>query len=157
MKPLILMLLMLPMIAEAESQPWMKKKDPNELVLFLKVGEECPFTFDEGWNIVSGVLTRARIKTLIRELNVSYPPPFFQVLVACTSVGTDGYIYNLEIDFVGPAQTHDKTYYLARWGSYGSGVYGQGSSANVRQVLRNKVEDAITDYLGANFDLGEDE
>ncbi len=108
MKKLILLVLMLPLVALADSQPWMKKDNPDELLLIFRVNEACPFSQGEGRKIVTGVLTRARIKSLTPELGVSYHPPFFQVLATCTNISPDSYLFTYAIDFLGAAEQDER-------------------------------------------------
>lgn len=158
MKKLIVLLLLLPALTFADPQPWMKKaKEPNELVLQFGSSGDCPFNSDQGRKIVSDVLTRSRIKSVKQELYESYYPPFLQVLVHCTKLDTNFYMFEIVIDFVGMARAHDDVVYKVRWGETFFGSSGQAKAQTVRDTLRANVEDVIADYLKANFDLGEDE
>ena len=46
----------------AESQPWMKKDDPNSLGLDVNLGKDCPFDIKELRDMAEGEYLRARIK-----------------------------------------------------------------------------------------------
>ena len=157
MNRFVLILLILPIVASADPESWMKKDNPDELLLIFRVNEACPFSQDEGRKIVTDVLTRARIKSLKPELGVSYHPPFFQVLATCTNVNPDSYWFTYAIDFLGTAEAIDGVSYEVRWGDVTLGSSGVDNSTTLKNVLRQDVEDAITGYLKANFDLGEDE
>jgi hypothetical protein len=58
----------------AESQPWMKKDDPNSLGLYVDItGKDCPLDRKELKDMVEGEYLRARIKPTddINDLNIS--------------------------------------------------------------------------------------
>lgn len=57
----------------AESQPWMKKDDPNSLGLYVMVGKKCPFDEEDLRDMAEGEYLRARIKPTddINDLNIT--------------------------------------------------------------------------------------
>lgn len=150
MRRLLILLTLMPVSALADPEPWMKKENSNELP--VTVFSTCSkLAMDEGLRIVDGVLTRSRIKSVRADPSVSANFPWLLIFIRCaddlSKCGTN-------VDFV----NEDSQGYRHRQGitGYGSHGYCAGDVAFFRERLREGVEAAITDYLRANFNLGED-
>ncbi len=155
-------------IASAEPQPWMKKKDPNELgYYFIQEIFSCQLNVPAG--LIADILTRSRIKALdyfameaqatmdrIMRLPAESRTPhpsqhaaiFLDVHVNCAALPNDRYAVAMRINW-------------ARWDGQNRMLYanpdyssvGYGPPEFVIQGLKDRIESAITDYLKANFDL----
>ncbi len=159
MKRLILLVLMLPIFALADPQRWMEKENPNELGVFTFVNEFCPMTNSELKKMVDGVLVRSRIKPVSFSMELGRGNAYLDVSLSCTehsSVERATFIFM--VDFLGSMFVEAKGSMRIRYGEVPAGmVFGYGSISSAKPEMKSKVEGVITDYLKANFDLGEDE
>jgi len=152
MKTLIALLLLLPALAAADPQPWMKKDNPSELTPLLSIGSGCSLTQENISGIVEGVMVRSRIKPMdeVGTLNL---------LVTIDCVKFDNLnpdVISVSVDFVGLANAGEDQV-LIRWGAFGGAMLGLGDNADAERLIREGVEDAIASYLQVNSDLGADE
>ena len=151
MKKLTTLLLLLPVFALPADNLWLKKDKPNELLAYV-VTVGCPIVQDSIEDDVRDVLIRSRIKPI------------------------DGWNSNETILFVsidclpdGPAHLFDSDIYFAKLAKnvdgdvivshtlWGYGIFGQGRPGFIKNSVKESVEEAIADYIEANFDLGDDE
>ncbi len=155
MKRLALLVLMFPIVAVGDPEPWMKKENPNELGVFVFVTKRCPMTDSELRELLEGVLVRSRIKPVSWVAGDIY----LDVDLDCTqSQSSNHVIFNFVIDFTGVALLEGKGNVPVRFGKFKSGgVFGSASLNEAKQAMKVQIESVITDYLQANFDLGEDE
>ena len=152
MKRLALLVLMFPIIAAGDPQPWMKKENPNELGVFVFVTKRCPMADSELQELVEGVLVSSRIKPVSWVAEDIY----LDVDLDCTqSQSSSHVIFNFVIDFTGVALLEGKGNVPVRFGKIKSGgVFGTASLNEVKQAMELQLEKVVTDYLQANFDLG---
>ena len=157
MKNIILIVLMLPMVALSDPEPWMKKENPNELPIIIYSADTCPSTTKKYREIAEGVLIRSRIKPVeqagLNELAL-------QINLKCIDAGENNWLISQGVNFAMVTRDEHGSYLLTRLFLEDYGFFGQtgrSGSEVIEQSLREAVEDAITDYLLANFDLGEDE
>ena len=152
MKKLIpLIALLLPAFASADVNPWLKDDKPEEMYATAIGAEGCPHSESEIEEILHGLLIRSRIKPSA-EWNSG------EVLLTVRLRGIEDsglYTYSLEVE-------------LARWhvvfgaiisttimgDDYGS--YGRDTKSGITRIVKESAENALTDYMKANFDLGED-
>lgn len=153
MKRLTALLLLLPVLVSADPQPWMKKTNPNELYSWVRVGSTCSTTSEKLERIVHGVLVRSRIKP-----TTDFGELILLVDVQCGSKAVGiGSTFTVYADFVRKVEVGDELY-TARMGLLPfNGGFGIENESGIESYVRLIVEDVITDYLKANFDLGEDE
>jgi hypothetical protein len=137
-------------IANADPQPWMKKANPNELVLVIfGPNGECPASRESLHEAAKGVLTRSRIKAIEETPPAEKAESTFPWLVV--GIGCQDGLYEVGVDFI----VQDATGFRHRAGLFGYGSHGTHGNSGPHLVnsVRNDVEAAITDYLKANFDL----
>ena len=132
--------------AIAEPQPWMKKDNPDTLPGIVFIAPKCGVTTAEIREIVDGILIRSRLR----------PGDYL--------TGTDGLGFVVKVDCLNPiehsASVQIDIYFvrnilgrilLEAYPAYGS--FGVADSEEVNKSIRDGVEDLVTDYLQANFDL----
>ena len=172
MKRLILLLTLLPVLAPADPQPWMKKDDVGSLYIDVFSHPECPMTTDEVEKETKNVLIRSRIKPQTKTTWV-FDTPYLRVDIQCMKPSDSSSVVfaDLVIDFVDLIDLNDPyKEKAASWPNYepdlillrhGDAPY-RGlllitDKNSLRSTIRDAVEDFTADYLVVNFDLGEDE
>ena len=140
-----LSLLVLSGVALADPQPWMVKENPDELGVLAISESGCPDFDIEA--LVHGILIRSRIRpttiSASRDLNL-------EVGVSCLEIETSPgfYSYHTNVRFgVAPQRGVYMVY------TPGYTHLGHGERPDIVASVRGAVEEAITDYLQANFDL----
>ena len=156
MKKLILLVLMLPIVAIADSQSWLKKDNPNELYALIAIEGEgkCSISYKELHATVNGVLVRSRIKPLLAWTSNEVS---LLVHLNCFSGTGKTQIYVAKIQ-LSRFSVHESGVNLVTTSLEDSfGFFGNDTKDGILSSVREGVEGAITVYLKANFDLGEDE
>jgi len=152
MKKLILLVLMLPMVALSDPQPWMKKDNPNELTAVPRLHPNCPITSDELSEFINGILIRSRIKPGSNSSGLH-----LYVDVQCTKPFLDdSFVGSIDVEFVSNLVNPSQSFAF-RYDYTGYSSFGVGDKETLWDIVRDNIEDALTDYLKVNFDLGEDE
>jgi len=160
MKKLILFVLMLPMVALADPQPWMKKENPNELGVDTWSTDSCPITNSELQELVEGVLVRSRIKPVSFVGELGRGNPYLDVLLDCGADNTSlqRSPVDVRIDFIQSVFIEGKGNIRVRLGQIPAGSrFGVGNIEDIKQAIKDELEEVVADYLQANFDLGGDE
>ena len=134
--------LLLLSLAVADPQPWMKKENPDDLPLVVRFAKVCPDAEETYQELLVRVLTRSRLRgDFANGLGI-------YVDVQCTSTpDPEIFIFVIDVSFIlleGSEMMMFSEEYMK---------YGLASAESIRTQLRAKTEDAITDYLQANFDL----
>lgn len=172
MKKLTALLLLLPVIASAESSSWLKKDNPESLSIDVNSEMDCPVTKKEIGDIASKVLIRSRIKPLSGGLYDFQAPPYLSIEVHCMKPSDTGsmFIISLVLDFVGlidlndphnkkevewPNANPDPVIFRHGIEPY-AGFLMTADRALLKSKLKDAVEDFTADYINANFDLGDD-
>jgi hypothetical protein len=151
MKKLIALLLLLPILASADPEPWMKKEDPDELFVGYRIDDHCELTRESIKKIVEGVLVRSRIKPVGKATYMGLLIDF-----QCGTKDDDGRaLFTLSVDFLRTTEV-EAEYYWARMDEVATHEsFGRMNSRELEAEIKFGAEVAITDYLKANFDLGE--
>ncbi len=130
----------------ADPQPWMVKENPNELV--VTVGSSCTAGTEQQYTeIVDDVLTRSRVKS-VSGLGLANGEIYLRGVVECSSY-SDKYIFSFSLNFAYRNDEDDVVSYPYTGYSH----YGVETADEIARLLRDQAENAITDYLIANFDL----
>lgn len=128
----------------------LKKEKPNELAYKVRVDPNCPITKEKVVSIVEDVFVRSRIKPLGGNLYMyMFAPVYLKVTVNCLKLEASNPVYINAIYF-GNYSEYVPTLYDHLLGNYGIGPVDA-----IETNIKANVEDAITAYLKANFDLGE--
>lgn len=126
----------------------LKQDEPNELAYFVATSDSCPVSTRTAENIVKGVFVRSRIKPLggdawmTKKIHLS-------VQMSCVRVSGASPIYSTEVFFSAISSG-----LIIRFAP-NLGVLGIGSKDYHEQAIKDAVEEAVTQYLEANFDLAE--
>ena len=161
MKKLTALLLLFPVLASGEPQGWMKKADPNELYLLNYLGAACPHELDDLTSANRGVLTRSRIRTAdVKEPKIGNENGIgLLVRLECYPTEISGsYIFSTSVEFISRTVETNGWDIPVRF-LYGSDyiTIGIETQPEIMDAVKRNVEDAITDYIEANFDLGGDD
>jgi len=148
----LLVLLLFSQLGHAEEPIWfteaIKVDNPNELAYWFTLEKECPLSKVEIQEIVEGVFIRSRIKPLKEA--ISEPGRIYLDLsVQCFKrMGNEEVlVYKINLFFSRwnpkPAVKFDSSF----------GGYGIIKKPRLLAVIKESVEEAITVYIKANFDL----
>jgi len=142
----------IPGLVLAEGSTWLTKDDPGTLYVTTSAEGDCPLSAKNLDKLVKGVIIRSRIKPAEgwnpheTALNVD---------LVCLKREGNSPVYESTVQFVKIHLNDDGMVLLTHMmEDYGS--LGIGDKSFVSQSLKDSTEAAITDYLKANFDLGED-
>ena len=155
MRPLIIALsfLLVSTAVQAELSDFenraFKQKNPEELAYVIEVDESCPVSGEQLESTIKSTLVRARIKPLggtawkrkKLTLNVS---------LFCIEREEANPVFKLDIYFGSWSETLP-VYYPIDYGTFGIGPVEQ-----LEQSASEGIDRAVTAYLHANFDLGDD-
>jgi len=123
-----------------------KKDNPNQLAYFVGIDRGCPFTKETLNQIVEGVFIRNRIKPLKEDVFVS-GRIYLHLYVRCVQLKNNNPVFSARAYFgrlmPTPAVVFD----------YDFGNLGIGPTDYIQQKFKRYVEDAITAYVKANFNL----
>ena len=169
-------LLFLPALAFADSQPWMKKAVPNELVVFSRADEECPLNENALMELAETVLARSNIKRVDEyddHMSDVSSNVYLTISLSCLPENAPEWIQSLrgteepltqpgesfvslEVNFVGLAFYSPKNTAWVRFGwDAASGFLGKGSGETLGILVEARVREAVQDYLDANSDVEE--
>ncbi len=138
-------------VAHGDVPQWMKRSKPNNLGLYSSVYGDCPFTNEALVKRIEGEFLRARIKA---NNDLSFNLTVNTLCMSITNKGGDntGTAASYEIRFGTQMPAGD--FVLYENPSYGSmliGGKGPESSQFFVTTITSSVEEALTDYLRANF------
>lgn len=154
MKKLIALLTLLPALTSAEPESWMEKEKPDELNVSVRVASYCEVTKQQIVELTSGVLTRSRIKFMTESADLN-----MMVDLQCNSYQlAEGHvIFAIDVDFVRPVEVNGELFWARMGPAADYAMYGVEKTSEVLPAVREVIEEALTDYLRANFDLVEDD
>ena len=129
--------------AHAEFANWLKRANPSELAVTVRVSDECGISEQNVLGAVHGVLIRARIKPLVFDYSADY----FRLTVKVDCLRERAFVINADFRDV-------VTDMSVRYGDGTMlfGTYG-GNTPYVLDGVKEVTELAITAYLEANLDL----
>jgi hypothetical protein len=143
-----ILLLLSSAIAAQEEPDWflqaIKSDTPGDLAHYIYVSEECSFTEERVKSIVEGVFIRSRIKPID---NFGDKPIHLEIAVECLPLEGTNPIYSFSV-FFSRYNPRPSIYY-----AYNFGTFGIGEIDDALQSIKGSVEEAITAYIKANFDL----
>ena len=153
-----------------EIKAYLKKPNPDELIVMFLYGSDCPGERDSYRTIIEGELVRARIKEKTAMPRIG--EPFLIVEIKCLTIkrgGIDtGFVYDIyaafamersvspfDLDF--PRLNVDRDYTVTIVNNHGAYGYSMGgpnprldAAQNSRNALREEVANILTDFLKAN-------
>ncbi|CAM4499576.1 Lipoprotein [Vibrio vulnificus] len=145
------LLVLINSVAYADLPQWMKREEPDSLGLYSSVFGDCPFTNDALLKRIEGEFLRARVKA---NEDLSFNITVNTMCMDIESKGGDnrGTAVSYEIRFGTIMPTGGFVLYeTPNYGSMLIGGNGTDSSQFFISSITNSVEDALTDYLKANF------
>ena len=139
-------------VAAAELPKWyldaLKVDNPNQLAIYAEADGDCPITKNEMKEIISGVLIRSRVKPLTGD-EWSIHSLYFEVILNCFKKKPNEQlqIYALNAHF-GNFSLNPPVWYQWPYRSF-----GRDEKEGLKSVIKSRAEEAITDFIKANFDL----
>lgn len=133
-------------VVSAEPLPYMLKDEPNTLYCMASVGDTCPLTNDEVQALIDDVMRRFTLSRLDKSTTHE---PMLYVEVYCHAVEGMGGAYSVEAGFaewIGRTRQH-----LMKYAYYPYKSIGFGDKETLREAVGRRIEDALSDYLTANF------
>ena len=138
--------------ALAEPQEWMKVENPNELAYSVFVRDSCPFETNDVEKVVEGVFVRSRVKPLFQRIHDG--DLFLNVVVHCADAPTPHYLVDIQFGLRQPVcltpflPPGTSIYFRPNYGSF-----GEHDRQSILDAIKHNAEQAIADFLKANFDL----
>lgn len=150
---LLSLLLLLPALSFAEGDEWLKKDNPNELAVIART-YNCPVSTTELQDLAKGVLIRSRIKPL-----GGWTPSVVALYAYIDCIKpADVYVFRYDLYFArfsdSPFSDDPVITHTPLWDYSNVGI---GQASFITESIKLAIEEAITDYLKANFDLDEDD
>ena len=128
--------------AAAEPEPYMVKENPNELAMIAE--SACEDVSSEALTeTVRGVLVRSRIQPLLIARGARSPSATVLLSVLVDCAGHEA--FTVTVEFLGPGFRHGYHPAAGRIGNY------ENQPQYLLIVAREATEEAITEYLQANF------
>ena len=146
----------------------LKKDNPDELFVFYNQLGNCPFTEDSIDSMIDGRLTRSRLQRIQSSMGVREDGFGLGIVLNCDDAKDDDgiYIFSVEGFFLervtvqkpwGPMEVfmvhHPLVFSYGKFGAFTHSSNGDKARETMRNAVRETLEDALTDYLKANFDL----
>ncbi len=133
----------------AEDDTWLRNINPNDMYVFAYT-DGCPFTGEDLKQEARGVLIRSRMRP-VETWNSG--ETLLYVDVTCLR-NNDMHIFNIDILLAKFEHNIDGDVVISHtFANYGK--LGQGGRRFTLDAVEEGVEEALTDYLVANFDLGD--
>ena len=130
-----------------ESHDWytkvLKVKNPNELAFFTNVYGDCGKSAHDINEVIRGVMIRSRIKPDYKIV----APVYLNTRMSCFNPVASVTVDSIDVTFARYAPESPILYDV----HYAS--IGQGPEDYVLNKLKEHIEQALTDYIKANFDL----
>ncbi len=170
MKRILTLLLLTPSIAI--SQTWLAADNPNEIFTYLELNSMCPDDRAEYERLVEGVLVRSRLKTFISEFPVVQiiddngestgdwamhnwvmnEKPFLYLELSCGAKDSESYHLSINGRFAYVKYPN----IVLLFDTLSTSLHGRQNADGIKDAFRKCVEDLLTFYLKANFNLGEE-
>ena len=168
---------------QADPQPWMKKDNPDELAIWVQVsncpgvedetdntGDDDIYGVDPYEALVRDVLVRSRVKAKILPsigavfqvveeetdevtnyiVGELYPGELFLYAILFCAPENQTYYYNAQLHF---AYVDPDKLTVLLFQAPGYATFGLQTQEGIIDAFKTLTENAVTDYLKANFDL----
>lgn len=142
----------------AEPQKWMKKDDPNSLGLYVfhDYDYDCPFEQSELEKQAKGEYLRARIKPTRNPIDLNITIDTTCSATKNTADQLVGYNMYSSIEFK-VKMTEPYASFVSLGGDYYSALITTGPDKDAAKTVfftsfRDRLSEALTDYLKANFE-----
>lgn len=147
---------------QQQEQPPLKRENPDQLYVDYSQSGVCPFTAQTIESMIEGLLVRSRLKPIDFSEWWSEDSTRFKlsIEVSCGVDDNPPHLFLVDTAFreevtlqkpLGPIKVYMD--HIAYYGQ--SGTYDPKKEPNIgflRNCIRDSVEEALTDYLKANFD-----
>lgn len=125
---------------------YMRKNEPNALYCMASIGDNCPLDAAAVQALIDDVTRRF---SLTRLETSSDHEPLFYVELYCHRPEDGETAYSVETGFA--EWVGDDRQHLMKYAYYPYRSVGYGGAVDIRETLRRRIEDALEDYLAANF------
>ena len=158
MKRIILLMLCSPSLVIAQAPPdWTKQENPEELFVFISVpmAADCPILLKKELHKIAGdALRRTRIKPLDEWTS---PELVLTMRLLCTpKIDRTGWHFYLVTNFRILSEVDDTLVEIGPPDLRTEHV-GETDRDGLLRTAKEQIEEMLTIYLKANFDLGEQE
>ena len=138
--------LLLAATGAAEPFPYMRKPEPNALYCMASVGDNCPVDDATVHSLIDDVARRFSLTRLEKSADGE---PLFYVELYCHRQENGETAYSVETGFA--EWVGRPTQHLMKYAYYPYRSVGYGGAVDIRDTVRRRIEDALSDYLEANF------
>ena len=154
-------------VSAEDNMKYMLKPEPDWLGYSVVNGDDCPTTKSEVEKAVEGVFVRARIepaKNVSRVIDAEWKKYgagandkieeviYLGVILNCTKANTNIFInpvFNLSLYFSKWIEDADGDFHVKFGKDYGTS--GVGTREYILDAIKNRTENALTDYIKVNF------
>lgn len=131
--------------SRADPFSYMRKAEPDSIYCMASVGENCPVDDGMVQQLIDDVTRRFSLARLQKS---SDGEPLFYVELYCHRRDDEMTAYSVETGFaewVGRPRQH-----LMKYAYYPYRSVGYGGTVDIRETVRRRIEDALSDYIDAN-------
>jgi len=133
--------------AAAAPFDYMRKSEADALYCMASVGRNCPLDDAAVQAVIDDVTRRFSLTRLEKS---SDREPLFYVELYCHRPDDGETVYAVETGFAEWMGDDDRQH-LMKYAYYPYRSVGYGGAVDIRETLRRRIEDALEDYLAANF------
>ena len=151
MRKTLLLLAMLPALAIAapDMDEFLKKEDPDSLLVRLTVAPECPYSMSKWRKALDGVLIRARVKP---KDDADIGELILTASVTCVGLsGRSEVVYSMNVYFFRHSVDIDGIWVQVPENNEDYGVTGVGEKSDALEGLEDAIESAVTALIEANL------
>ncbi len=130
----------------ADPFPYMRKSEPNALYCMASIGDNCPIDDATVHSLIDDVARRFSLTRLEKSADGE---PLFYVELYCHRQESGETAYSVETGFA--EWVGRPTQHLMKYAYYPYRSVGYGGAVDIRDTVRRRIEDALSDYLEANF------
>jgi len=142
-------------VSAKDNMEYMIKPEPNWLGYMVVNGNDCPTTESELEKAVEGVFVRSRIepaKNVSRVIDADDKAEeiiYLGVILNCLELDKNNPVFNLSLYFSKWIEDEDGDFHVKFGSEYGT--TGIGGRKYILDAVKDRTENALTDYIKVNF------
>ena len=146
-------------VLSTKTELTLRKENPDQLYVSYDQYGDCPFSEQSIVSMIDGLLVRSRLKPISEKEWRNSDSTWFhlKVVVGCDDDNKAPYIFDVSTRFCEEVTLQKPgeriRVFMEHIQGYGAWGTFNPDTDYLRNAIRESVEDALTDYLKANFDL----
>ena len=145
-------MLVAPISYAKEPPDWFDKAikvdNPNQLEFYTLVAGGCPTNKESINKITEGVFVRSRIKPVPADFKSLSGKIYLDLSINCKKMESGNYMYSTRVMFARISTLTSAVLFNRSFGSFGI-----ADKEHIEGSFKDSVENAITAFIKANFDL----